>query len=142
MAVQTIQPSYTARVTATGARNGHVVSDDGVLEHDLKTPGGKSGEASATNPEQLFAAAYAACFQGALFGAGRKREIDVSTSKVEADVSVGKAEDGGSGLAVAIRVTIPGIDRETTQELADAAHENCPYSKAIRGNIEVTVEAA
>lgn len=142
MAVQKIEPSYTARVTATGARNGHVASDDGVLEHDLKTPGGKSGAANATNPEQLFAAGYAACFQGALFGAGRKHEIDVSASKVEADVSIGKAEDGGSGLAVAIRVTIPGIDRETTQMLADAAHQACPYSKATRGNIDVTVEAA
>lgn len=142
MATQKIEPSYTARVTAIGARNGHVVSDDGVLEHDLKTPGGKSGEVNATNPEQLFAAAYAACFQGALFGAGRKHEIDVSASKVEVDVSVGKTEDGGSGLAVALRITIPGIDRETTQMLADAAHETCPYSKATRGNIDVTVEAA
>jgi len=142
MTIQKIEASYTARVIATGARNGHVVSDDGVLKHDLKTPGGKSGEANATNPEQLFAAGYAACFQGALFGAGRKHEIDVAASKVEADVSIGKADDGGSGLAVAIRVTIPGIDRETTQMLADAAHESCPYSKATRGNIEVTVEAA
>lgn len=142
MATQKINPTYTARVTATGARNGRVVSDDGVLEHDLKTPGGQSGAVNATNPEQLFAAGYAACFQGALFGAGRKQEVDVSASKVEVDVSIGKAEDGGSGLAVAIRVTIPDIDRETTQALADAAHESCPYSKATRGNIEVTVEAA
>ncbi|CAA9560938.1 MAG: Organic hydroperoxide resistance protein [uncultured Thermomicrobiales bacterium] len=141
MAVQKIEPSYTARVTAVGARNGHVSSDDGVLSHDLKTPGGKSGETGATNPEQLFAAGYAACFQGALFGAGRKHEIDVSASKVEVDVSIGKAEDSRSSLAVAIRVTIPDIDRETTQTLADAAHETCPYSRATRGNIEVTVEA-
>jgi len=142
LAVQKIEPSYTARVTAVGARNGHVSSDDGVLDHDLKTPGGKSGEANATNPEQLFGAAYAACFQGALFGAGRKHEIDVSASKVEVDVSIGKAEDNGSSLAVAIRVTVPDIDRETTQMLADAAHQMCPYSRATRGNIEVTVEAA
>lgn len=142
MALRKIQPTYTARVTAIGARNGRVMSDDGILEHDLKTPGGKSGEASATNPEQLFAAGYAACFQGALFGAGRKHDVDVSASKVDADVSIGKADDGRSGLAVAIRVTIPGLDRETMQMLADAAHETCPYSRATRGNIEVTVEAA
>jgi len=137
-----IEPSYTARVTATGARNGHVVSDDGVLNHTLKTPGSSAGDPAATNPEQLFAAGYAACFQGALFGAARKAGVDVSASSVEADVSIGKADDGGSGLAVALRVTIPGIDQQTTQELADAAHEICPYSRATRGNIVVTVEAA
>ncbi|MDQ3539227.1 MAG: organic hydroperoxide resistance protein, partial [Chloroflexota bacterium] len=140
LAEVTITPSYTASVTATGARNGRVVSDDGVLDHKLKTPGSKEGAAEATNPEQLFAAGYAACFQGALYGAARKAGVDVSASSVEADVSIGKAEDGGSGLAVALRVTIPGIDQETTQQLADAAHETCPYSKATRGNIVVTVE--
>lgn len=142
MAEVTITPTYTAHVTATGARNGHVVSDDGALDHMLKTPGSSAGPADATNPEQLFAAGYAACFQGALFGAARKAGVDVSASSVEADVSLGKDENGGSGLAVALRVTIPGIDRETTQQLADAAHETCPYSRATRGNIVVTVEAA
>ncbi len=82
MAEVTITPTYTARVTATGARNGRVVSDDGVLDHALKSPGSRQGAPDATNPEQLFAAGYAACFQGALYGAARKAGIDVSASSV------------------------------------------------------------
>jgi lipoyl-dependent peroxiredoxin len=136
------KPLYTARATATGGRAGHAVSDDGVLDLDLKPPAEMGGPGGATNPEQLFAAGYAACFQSALAVVGRRQGVDTSDSRVEADVSIGTIPGGGYGLAVALRVSIPGADAETTRALADAAHQVCPYSNATRGNIDVTVSAA
>jgi lipoyl-dependent peroxiredoxin len=136
------KPLYTARATATGGRSGHAVSDDGILDLDLKPPKEMGGPGGATNPEQLFAAGYAACFQSALAVVGRRQNVDTSDSTVEADVTIGTIPGGGYGLAVAIRVSIPGADAESTGALAEAAHQVCPYSNATRGNIDVTVSAA
>jgi len=136
------KPLYTARATATGGRAGHAASDDGVLDVDLRPPKEMGGPGGATNPEQLFAAGYAACFQSALSVVGRRQDVDTSGSTVEADVSIGTVPGGGYGLAVAIRVAIPGVAATIVQALADAAHQVCPYSNATRGNIDVTVTAA
>lgn len=142
MTTSLIKPLYTARATATGGRAGHAVSDDGVLDLDLKPPTEMGGPGGATNPEQLFAAGYAACFQSALAVVGRRQHVDTSASTVEADVTIGTIPGGGYGLAVALRISIPGTDAETTRALAEAAHQVCPYSNATRGNIDVTVSAA
>jgi osmotically inducible protein OsmC len=136
------KPLYTARATATGGRAGHAVSDDGIIDIDLRPPKEMGGPGGATNPEQLFATGYAACFQSALAVVGRRQNVDTSDSTVEADVTIGTIPGGGYGLAVAIRVSIPGVEAETVQALAQAAHQVCPYSNATRGNIDVTVTAA
>ncbi len=134
-----IDPKYTATVTSTGGREGHAVSDDGVLDVELRRPK-LQGANEGTNPEQLFAAAWAACYQGALIATTRGTDVDVSQSTVTAHVSMGPAEDGGGyGLAGKIEVAIPGLPREKVQELADAAHALCPYSRATQGNIAVEV---
>jgi Ohr subfamily peroxiredoxin len=135
------RPLYTARATATGGRAGHAVSDDGILDLDLRPPKEMGGPGGATNPEQLFAAGYAACFQSALGVVGRRDGTDTSQSTVEADVTIGTIAGGGYGLAVTIRVTIPGADPAKTRALAEAAHQVCPYSNATRGNINVALEA-
>jgi lipoyl-dependent peroxiredoxin len=136
------KPLYTARATATGGRSGHAISDDGIIDVDLRPPKEMGGPGGATNPEQLFAAGYAACFQSALGVVGRRQGTDTSGSTVEADVTIGTIPGGGYGLAVALRVSIPGVAPETVQALAQAAHQVCPYSNATRGNIDVTVTAA
>jgi osmotically inducible protein OsmC len=136
------KPLYTARATATGGRSGHAISDDGIIDVDLRPPKEMGGPGGATNPEQLFAAGYAACFQSALAVVGRRQGTDTSNSTVEADVAIGTIPGGGYGLAVALRVSIPGVAPETVQALAQAAHQVCPYSNATRGNIDVTVTAA
>jgi len=136
------KPLYTARATATGGRSGHAISDDGIIDVDLRPPKEMGGPGGATNPEQLFAAGYAACFQSALGVVGRRQGTDTSGSTVEADVTIGTIPGGGYGLAVAIRVSIPGVAPETVKALAQAAHQVCPYSNATRGNIDVTVTAA
>jgi Ohr subfamily peroxiredoxin len=135
-----IKTLYTARATAHGGRSGHAVSSDGILDVKLAPPAQMGGEGGATNPEQLFAAGYAACFQSALAVVGRRATVDTSGSLVEADVSIGTIAGGGYGLAVVLRITIPDVDRETVRMLAEAAHKVCPYSNATRGNIEVTLE--
>jgi Ohr subfamily peroxiredoxin len=142
MTTSLTKPLYTARATATGGRAGHAVSDDGILDIDLRPPKEMGGPGGATNPEQLFAAGYAACFQSALGVVGRRQDVDTSDSTVEADVTIGTIPGGGYGLAVAIRVSIPGVPQETARALAEAAHQVCPYSNATRGNIDVTVTAA
>jgi osmotically inducible protein OsmC len=131
---------YTATATATGGRAGNARSDDGQLDVDLRVPEAMGGPGGATNPEQLFAAGYAACFQGALGVAGRRQGVDTSGSLVTASVSMGPVGEA-FGLAVSLDVEIPGVDEETCQALADAAHEVCPYSNATRGNIVVDVRA-
>jgi lipoyl-dependent peroxiredoxin len=131
---------YTARASATGGRGGRVCSDDGHIDLDLRPPKEMGGPGGATNPEQLFAAGYAACFQGALGVAGRRRGIDTSGSLVTAEVSIGPVGEV-FGLAVVLDVEIHGVDEQTCQELADTAHEVCPYSNATRGNISVEVRA-
>ncbi|MBC9226387.1 MULTISPECIES: organic hydroperoxide resistance protein [Aeromicrobium] len=138
-----MKPLYTASAVATGdGRNGHVESVDGILSTDVRTPQEMGGPGGATNPEQLFAAGYAACFHSALRLVGQKSGADVSDSEVVADVSIGDNGEGGFGLAVALEVTLPKASREEAQKLVEAAHQVCPYSNATRGNIEVTLSVA
>ena len=141
MTTPLVKPLYTARATATGGRSGHAVTDDRQVDVHLKPPKEMGGPGGGTNPEQLFAAGYAACFQSALAAVGRRQGVDTADSLVEADVSIGTVAGGGYGLAVAIKVSIPGVDADTAQELTEAAHQVCPYSSATRGNVEVTLEA-
>ncbi|MEO7069870.1 MAG: Ohr family peroxiredoxin [Nostocoides sp.] len=130
------QTLYTIAATATGGRGGRVRSADGILDLPLGKPGSTANPRA--NPETLFASGYAACFSGALATKARLRGIDGSESTVTATVTFGKTESG-FGLAVDLLATIPGVDAETAQSLADEAHQGCPYSKATRGNIDVTV---
>src|SRR5690606_4112019 len=136
-----IEPRYTTTVTATGGREGHAVSDDGVLDVQLRRPK-TNGRSDGTTPEQLFAAAWAGCFQSALGAVARETGDDVSQSKVSVEVGIGAAPDGGSGLVAKIMVEIPGVNSDKAQELADKAHQLCPYSRATRGNIDVDVTVA
>jgi osmotically inducible protein OsmC len=136
-----IDPKYTTSVAVTGGREGHAVSDDGVLDVQLRRPK-TNGISDGTNPEQLFAAAWAGCFGGALGAVARGTHANVAEATVTVTVSQGPDSDGGYGLAAKIEVTIPGLDQATVQELADAAHQLCPYSRATRGNIDVEVIAA
>lgn len=130
---------YTATATVHGGREGSVKSSDGVLQHDLKMPkelGGPGG--TGTNPEQLFAAGYGACYESALANIARKEGVKLQDVEVTANVSIGKDDsDGGFRLAVRMDVKLPGIDRAQAEGLAEKAHAFCPYSKATRGNIEV-----
>ena len=137
-----VKPLYTARALATGGRSGHAVSDDGLLDVHLRPPTELGGPGGGTNPEQLFGAGYAASFQSALISAGRRAGVDASDSLVEADVSIGTTGDGGYGLAVTLKVSIPGVDADTAARVAGSAHQICPYSRAIRGNIEVALETS
>lgn len=128
---------YTASATAKGGRDGRVKSDDGVLDLPLTMPkslGGSGG--SGTNPEQLFAAGYSACFGSALALVARTQKIAVGAHEITAQVSIG-SENGGFGLAVTLRGSFPELPREKAEALMHAAHQVCPYSKATRGNIEV-----
>lgn len=128
---------YTARVHTTGGRNGRSTSDDKLLDVALALPPAMGGAGAATNPEQLFAAGYSACYMGALrFHAGARKIAFPADASVDAECDVGPA-GAGFGLAVRMKVSLPGLDRETAQALVDAAHETCPYSRAVRGNIGV-----
>lgn len=131
---------YTAQATAQGGRNGHVRSSDDVLNLEVRMPKSLGGAGGAyTNPEQLFAAGYAACFDSALNMVARMQKVTVQDTTVTANVSIGKTEAGGFGLAVALEVKIPNVERTIAQGLLQAAHAVCPYSNATRGNIEVTL---
>ncbi|MDV7763018.1 organic hydroperoxide resistance protein [Peribacillus sp. CSMR9] len=135
-----LKPLYTATVTVHGGREGHVKSEDGILDFDVRSPKelGGSGE-RATNPEQLFAAGYAACFDSALNLVLQKEKQKVDTS-VTANVTIGKdEEDGGFKLAVRLDVSIPDLSRAEAEDFVKKAHMICPYSKATRGNIDVTL---
>ena len=137
MPIQLNKVAYTTSATAKGGRAGHVRSADGLVEFDLAQPG--TTPQPAVNPETLFAAGYSACFQGALANRAKTQGIDTSDSTVTANVSFGPSEDGGFGLAVELEVSIPGVDAAKAQELVELAHQFCPYSKATRDNIEVTL---
>jgi lipoyl-dependent peroxiredoxin len=131
---------YTAEALSTGAgRQGHVRSSDGRLDIELAPPKEMGGTGEGSNPEQLFAAGYAACFHSALNGVARARKISIAESSVGGQVSIGSNGQGGYGLAVLLEVVLPGIEHDVAQELADAAHLVCPYSNATRGNIEVVI---
>ncbi|TVT46223.1 organic hydroperoxide resistance protein [Amycolatopsis rhizosphaerae] len=133
---------YTAAAMSTGdARNGHVRSSDGLLDFDLAIQKELGGAGGTTNPEQLFAAGYAACFHSALKAVARQKKIEFTDSAVSAEVGIGPNDAGGFALTVALQVEFSGIDQQTADELVQAAHQVCPYSNATRGNIPVTVEA-
>jgi Ohr subfamily peroxiredoxin len=135
-----MQVLYTASAQATGdGRDGHVRTSDGGLDLDLAIPKEMGGAGGATNPEQLFAAGYAACFHSALRLVARKARADVSNSVVEAEVGIGPNGSGGYGLAVTLVVDLPAVERSAAQQLVEAAHQVCPYSNATRGNIEVAL---
>ena len=128
---------YTAVAHATGdGRNGHVHTDDGGLDLDVRIPKEMGGPGGATNPEQLFALGYSACFHSAIKFAAMTDQLDTTDSEVSATVGIGMA-DTGFGLEVELDVVLPNLDRETAVALVDRAHEVCPYSNATRGNIEV-----
>ena len=131
---------YTASALSTGdGRNGHVRSADGFLDLDLATPKEMGGPGGATNPEELFAAGYAACFHSALKGAARRQNVPITESSVAADVGIGPRDAGGFGLTVALHIELGGVDQATAEDLVAKAHQICPYSKATRGNIDVTI---
>ena len=133
---------YTAEATATGGREGHVASSDGALRVDLAVPkelGGPGG--MATNPEQLFAAGYAACFDNAMIRVARRMRLSTAGSRVTARVGIGAVEGGRFGLAVELLVALPEVeDPAQAQSVLDAAHQVCPYSNATRGNVDVSLE--
>jgi osmotically inducible protein OsmC len=135
---------YTATATASGGRDGSAKSDDGVLDLALTTPKGLGGpgKPGATNPEQLFAAGYAACFDSALRFVARTQGVTVTDSAVTAEVGIGPNATGGFGLEVALTVSLPSLDREAAEKLVATAHQVCPYSNATRGNINVKVAVA
>jgi Ohr subfamily peroxiredoxin len=129
---------YTAVAHATGdGRNGHTRTDDGMLDLDLRIPREMGGPGGATNPEQLFAAGYAACFHSALKIVAQRDKLDVSDSEVSATVGIGMLPSGGFGLEVELDVHVPALDQEAAEALVARVHEVCPYSNATRGNIEV-----
>ncbi|MBB2486457.1 organic hydroperoxide resistance protein [Mitsuaria sp. WAJ17] len=131
---------YTATATATGGRQGSAESSDGKLKIDLSTPrelGGAGGD--GTNPEQLFAAGYSACFIGAIKAVAAKQKIAVPNEvSITSDVGIGPIPQG-FGIQVAMRISLPGMERAAAQALIDAAHQVCPYSNATRGNIDVSL---
>jgi lipoyl-dependent peroxiredoxin len=129
---------YTAQATATGGRAGKVESSDGVVKFDLSMPKALGGTETpgTSNPEQLFAAGYAACFAGAVGLVARNAKVAVQSVEVTARVSIGR-DDGGLGLAAELATRLPGVDRATAEKLVHEAHQVCPYSKATRNNIEV-----
>jgi Ohr subfamily peroxiredoxin len=129
---------YTAQVTSHGGRDGVVRSSDGHLNMKVATPKKDGGE--GTNPEQLFAAGYSACFHSALKSIAKGKQAETGESEVTANVSLHKGDDGFS-LSARLDIRIPGLNEEQIMSLAEAAHEMCPYSKATRGNIDVELKA-
>ena len=134
---------YTAVATATGGRDGRAVSSDKVLDFKLTTPkelGGASGE--ATNPEQLFAAGYSACFIGALkFVASQTKRSIPADASITAHVGIGQIP-GGFGLDIDLHISLPGLEQADAQALVEAAHQVCPYSNATRGNVDVRLHVS
>ncbi|MEV0334070.1 organic hydroperoxide resistance protein [Nocardia sp. NPDC050717] len=138
-----MQVLYTAEALASGeGRTGTARTTDGKLEVVLAPPKEMGGDGAGTNPEQLFAAGYAACFHSALRLVGKKAGANIADSAVGARVSIGPNDNGGFELAVTLEVTLPHLSRDDAQALADQAHQVCPYSNATRGNIAVDVQVA
>ncbi len=137
-----MKAAYTTQVTVTGGRDGHARSSDGALDLKLSLPKelGGSGAEGSTNPEQLFAAGYAACFQSAVRAVAAKHKRPISESTVAATVAIGPRDAGGFQLGVKLEVSLKGIERKDAEEFVRIAHEEmCPYSHATRGNVEVEV---
>ncbi len=131
---------YTAQATARGGREGEVVSDDGVLDLELAMPkelGGPGGD--KTNPEQLFAAGWSACFHSALKRVAAKQHVDVTGSEITARVTLG-LDESGFGIGATLVGRFPTLDAAQGKQVMEAAHEVCPYSRATRGNVEVTLD--
>lgn len=139
-----IDVKYRASATAVGGRDGHAATPDGTLDLKLATPrevGGAGGE--GTNPEQLFAAGYAACFLSALHLVARREKVDLRPeTAIRSSVGIGPNGAGGFGLAIELVADMPGVERTTAEKLVAAAHQVCPYSNAIRGNVDVDVSVA
>lgn len=130
---------YVAHATSTGGRDGRSVTDDGKIDLALARPKEMGGQGNGTNPEQLFAAGYSACFLGAMgFVAGQAKKVLPAATHIAADVGIGPIP-GGFGIEVTLNITIPGMPHDEAQALVDAAHQVCPYSNATRGNIDVTL---
>ncbi|MEU2267747.1 organic hydroperoxide resistance protein [Streptomyces olindensis] len=138
MPIQQSDVLYTAVATAENGRDGRVATDDGRLDVVVNPPRAMGGSGAGTNPEQLFAAGYSACFQGALGVVAREEGADLTGSTVTAKVGLGKNGEG-FGIIVEISADIPKVDRGTARSLIEKAHQVCPYSKATRGNITVTL---
>ena len=132
---------YEASSTAVGGRNGHVTTDDGKIDMDLSVPKGLGGDGgSGTNPEQLFGSAYAACFGGAIKMIADNKKIALSEDmSVTANIEIGKTKDGDLQLRAILDCYLPGVDVKVGEELVNEAHEICPYSRATRDNITVTL---
>jgi lipoyl-dependent peroxiredoxin len=137
------QALYTAQATVTGGRDhGHGATSDGALDVQLRTPKEMGGDGGGTNPEQLFAVGYAACFEGALGVVARRERVELGEVSIDSHVSLITTETRGFNVAVELNVTLPGIDdRARAAEIVAAAHQVCPYSNATRGNVEVTLTA-
>jgi lipoyl-dependent peroxiredoxin len=136
------EPIYTAEATSTGGgRDGHVRSSDGIIDQEVKFPKEMGGPGGATNPEQLFAAGYSACFHGALRLAGKNNGVRIPDgTSVDAAVGIGR-DDTSMAISVALTAHLPGLDQAAADELVQAAHQLCPYSKATRGNVDVQLNA-
>jgi len=134
---------YTARAHVVGGRvQGHGVTSDGALDVQLRTPVEMGGEGGGTNPEQLFAVGYAACFEGALGVVGRREQVELGAVSIDSEVSLITTENRGFTVTVGLDVSLPGIrDPDRAVSIVAAAHEVCPYSNATRGNVEVTLRA-
>jgi len=133
---------YSAEAHVTGGRvDGHGRTSDGALEVDLRTPTEMGGEGGGTNPEQLFAVGYAACFEGALGAVARRRKLETGDVYIDSKVKLMTGEDRSFAIAVELHVTLPSVEDEEAVELVRAAHAVCPYSNATRGNVDVVLSA-
>jgi len=132
---------YSTKVAATGGRNGSIRSDDGLLDLKLALPRSLGGKGDATNPEQLFAGGYAACFENALLRVSREARHHFADDDVDvvAEIGLSRNDSGGFVLSAALAVTIAGVDQETAGQLVQGAHAICPYSNAIKGNVDVQI---
>ena len=135
------EPVYSTKVTATGGRHGTIRSEDGLLDLKLALPRTLGGKGDATNPEQLFAGGYAACFENALFHVSREARRHFADSDIEvvAQIGLSRNESGAFLLSAVLAVTMAGVDQKTAEQLVDGAHAICPYSNAIKGNVDVQI---
>ena len=140
MAIKTL---FTAHASSEGGRNGHAKADDNLISVDLSVPKamGGPGKEGTTTPEHLFAAGYAAGLGGAIDYQAKQLKVPVKSLTVNSSVSIGQSDDGGFGLAVTMDIEVAGVSQEDAEKVVEAGHKFCPYSKAIKGNVDVTVNA-